>query len=93
MSHNLTFLAHLMATNPEVQNRLVEDIKNFFASNSDVTLYEAAESIKYTEMVLQELLRIYPAINMIAHYCVKTCATSNETLIPKCAIVYVHSCL
>ena len=26
---------------------------------------------------------------MITRYCVKTCTTSNGTLIPKCAIVYI----
>ena len=53
MGHNLTFLAHLLATNLEVQNRLVEDIKIFFANNPNATLYKAADSIKYTEMVFK----------------------------------------
>ena len=89
MGHNLTFLAHLLATNPDIQNNLVEDIQNFFANNPDATLYEAADGIEYADMVLQELLRLYPAINVIMRYCVETCTTSNGTLIPKGTIVYI----
>jgi len=89
MGHNLTFLAYLLATNPEIQNKLVEEIKNFFVNNPDATLYEAADSIVYAEMVLQELLRLYPAINLILRYCVETCTTSDGTLIPKGTIVYI----
>ena len=89
MGHNLTFLAHLLATNPEVQNKLVEAIRYFFKNNPDATLYEAAENIEYAELVLQELLRLYPAINLIFRYCCKTCTTSNGTLIPKGTIVYI----
>ena len=89
MGHNMTFLGYLLATNPEVQNRLVQDIKSFFENNPDATLYEAAESIEYAEMIIRELLRLYPAINLITRYCTETCTTSNGTVIPKGAIVYI----
>ena len=89
MGHNLTFLAYLLATNPDVQNKLVEEIKNFFANNPDATLYEAAENLEYAEMVLRELLRLYPAINLIFRYCKETCTTTDGTLIPKGTIVYI----
>ena len=89
MGHNLTFLAHLLATNPEIQNKLIEDIQSFFANNPDATLYEAANNIEYAQIVLQELLRLYPAINVIMRYCVETCTTSNGTVIPKDTIVCI----
>ena len=89
MGHNLTFLAYLLATNPEVQNKLVDNIRSFFENNPDATLHEAAESIEYADMVLRELLRLYPAINLITRYCTETCTTSNGTLIPKGTIVYI----
>ena len=89
MGHNLTFLAYLLATNPEVQNKLIGNIKSFFENNPDATLHEAAESMEYADMVLRELLRLYPAINLITRYCTETCATSNGTLIPKGTIVYI----
>jgi len=89
MGHNMTFMGHLLATHPEVQDRLITDIKNYFANNPDSTLVDAAENINYAEMVLREVLRLFPAINMLSRYCSDTVTTSNGMVIPKGCQVYV----
>ena len=89
MGHNMTFMGHLLATHPEVQDRLIVDIKNYFANNPDATLVDAAENIEYAEMVLREVLRLFPAINTLSRYCSETVTTSNGIVIPKGCQVYI----
>ncbi|XP_065883354.1 cytochrome P450 3A6-like [Dysidea avara] len=92
MGHNMTFMGHLLATHPEVQDRLIDDIKNYFANNPDATLLDAAENIEYAEMILREVLRLFPAINVLSRYCMETCTTSNGIVIPKGCQVYLPVC-
>ena len=89
MGHNMTFMGHLLATHPKVQDQLIADIKHYFANNPDATLFDAAENIAYAEMVLQEVLRLFPAINTLSRYCSETVTTSNGIIIPKGCQVYI----
>jgi len=89
MGHNMTFMAHLLATHPDIQDRLIAEIKSYFANNPNATLFEAAENIQYIEMVLDEVLRLFPAINMLHRYCSETITTSNGKVIPKGCQVYI----
>jgi len=89
MGHNMTFMGHLLATHPDIQDRLIDEIKNYFANNPNATLASAAENIEYAEMVLQEVLRLFPAINMLSRYCSETITASNGIVIPKGCQVYI----
>ena len=89
MGHNMTFMGHLLATHPDIQDRLIGDIKNYFANNPDATLVDAAENIEYAEMVLREVLRLFPAINLLSRYCSETVTASNGVVIPKGCQVYI----
>ncbi|XP_022103574.1 cytochrome P450 3A13-like isoform X2 [Acanthaster planci] len=55
----LGFASYLLATNPEVQDKLVAEIDTLAPSRDDVT-YENLTKLTYLEWVISETLRLYP---------------------------------
>lgn len=53
------FATHCLATNPEVQVRLYDEIMNHAPSSGDFTL-ESVDKLPYLEAFLNEVLRLYP---------------------------------
>lgn len=70
VSTTLSFLGHEIMTNPEVQERLKEEIKEIHESLDGGPLtYEALSNMKYTESVLMETLRMWPAVPFLDRIC------------------------
>lgn len=68
----LTFTAYEIAINPDVQQKLFEEISkvNENYSGKSVT-YDMIQKMKYLDQVVSETLRMYPAAVMIDRLCVK----------------------
>lgn len=60
-SSTLSFAAHEIAANPEVQIRLRREIDEILEeSNSEEVTYETINSLEYLDAVIKEVLRFYP---------------------------------
>jgi len=82
-SNALSFTAYLLALNPTIQNKLVREIKDYYDTNPDCSLYDAAENIEYVNMVLCESLRMYPPAPRTNRECNQTCAVTDDLIIEK----------
>ncbi|XP_053683467.1 probable cytochrome P450 9f2 [Sabethes cyaneus] len=68
----MTFLSYEILANPEVQQRLFEEISKTDKSLSGTPLtYEALQKMTYMDMVVSEALRKWPANLHIERYCNK----------------------
>ncbi|XP_073499277.1 cytochrome P450 3A29-like isoform X1 [Phyllobates terribilis] len=80
-SSTLMFLAYHLATYPDVQTKLQEEIDTFLPNKAPPT-YEALKQMEYLDMVLYETLRLYPAAGRLERVC-KTTTEINGVTIPK----------
>ena len=58
-STTLSLASYLLATNPEVQDKLIAEIDTLAPGRDDVT-YESITKMTYLDNVISESLRIYP---------------------------------
>ncbi|XP_037512379.1 cytochrome P450 3A7 [Rhipicephalus sanguineus] len=58
---SLGFLMYLLATHPDEQERLHEEIETAFGSDRELS-YEGVQQLKRLDMVVHEALRIYPPV-------------------------------
>ena len=86
----LTYTAYLMALNPDIQDRLIDEIKKYLAEHPDAMAspYNMAQEITYLDMVIQESLRVYPPAPATTRYCNET-TTIGRLTIPKGAQVTI----
>ncbi|KAL5491777.1 hypothetical protein EMCRGX_G017135 [Ephydatia muelleri] len=62
----LAYTSYLLAINPDVQEKLCQELDNYFKDHSISTgIYEATHDIKYLDMVVQESLRLFPPAALI----------------------------
>ncbi|XP_053683466.1 probable cytochrome P450 9f2 [Sabethes cyaneus] len=68
----MTFLAYEILANPEVQQRLFEEIhKTDKSLNGEPLTYEVLQKMSYMDMVVSEALRKWPANLHVERYCTK----------------------
>ena len=84
----LTYTAYLLALNPDIQEKLSSQVKGYFASHPNVSLYDMAQELTYLDMVVRESLRLYPPAPVTARHCNET-TTIGEVVIPKGAQVNI----
>ena len=80
-SNTLSFTAYLLAINPTVQDKLIQEINNYYENNPDSSLYDAAENIECVTMVLCESLRMFPPAPRLFRKCNQACAVSDDLTI------------
>lgn len=86
-SNALTWTLYLLATHPEIQTRLQQELD--LALAGDTPAFEDLEALKYTEMVVKESMRILPPVWTI------NCRQANEDIdlgdyvIPKDKVVFI----
>ena len=80
-NNTLSYTAYLLALNPTVQDKLIQEINNYYENNPDSSLYDAAENIEYVNMVLCESLRMYPPAPRTNRECKQTCAVADDLII------------
>ncbi|XP_052832921.1 cytochrome P450 3A41-like isoform X2 [Octopus bimaculoides] len=82
----LTFFTHSMATNPEKQQKLYEEIVEILGD--DIPDYDNIQKLPYLDMCMDETLRMYSIGNTLGRHCNKAC-TIKGLKIPENVIVRV----
>lgn len=69
----MSFLAYELALNPDIQQRLYEEILQTVSDTSDdqKISYEQLQSMKYLDQVVSETLRKWPAAPITDRLCTK----------------------
>ncbi|XP_057603482.1 cytochrome P450 3A29 [Hippopotamus amphibius kiboko] len=86
-SSSLSFLIYELATHPDIQQKLQEEIDATFPNKMPPT-YDALVQMEYLDMVLNETLRIYPVVGRLERVCKKD-VDVNGVFIPKGTTVIV----
>ncbi|XP_019851786.1 PREDICTED: cytochrome P450 3A24-like isoform X2 [Amphimedon queenslandica] len=86
-SNLLGFTAYLLAMNPDKQDKLTQEINNYYQCNKDSSLYDAAHSIEYLDRVINESQRIYAPGSMTFRECENTCTINGVTIPAGCTVM------
>ncbi|XP_064334233.1 cytochrome P450 3A29-like [Camelus dromedarius] len=84
---SISLLMYKLAVEPEVQQKLQEEIDAVLPSKFPPS-YESLEQLEYLDMVLSELLRLFPLNSRLGRVCKKVVEVSG-VLIPKGTVVTV----
>ncbi|XP_041369842.1 cytochrome P450 3A24-like [Gigantopelta aegis] len=86
-STTLSYVFYELATNPDVQKKLRDEVDQHFPTKDDKPCYDSVSKLQYLDMVICETLRKYPlASGVIARKCMETCEVEG-LIIPKDTIV------
>ncbi|KAM4676694.1 LOW QUALITY PROTEIN: thromboxane-A synthase [Discoglossus pictus] len=83
----LSFATNLLATHPECQKRLLQEVDEF-AKKHDVADYNTVHDLPYMEMVISETLRMYPPAFRFAREAAQDCTIMGQR-IPAGAVVEI----
>ncbi|KAK2502976.1 hypothetical protein MC885_018043 [Smutsia gigantea] len=83
----LSFIMYLLATHPDVQQKLQEEIDATFP-NKTLPTYDALVQMEYLDMVVNESLRLFPVAGRLERVC-KEDVEIKGVLIPKGTVVMV----
>ncbi|CAH1371210.1 unnamed protein product [Tenebrio molitor] len=82
-STTMTFALYELATNPDVQDKLRNEINEVLAKHNDKVTYDGMMEMTYMENVLNETLRKYPSIPVIPRRCTKDYKIPQTNIILK----------
>uniref|UniRef100_A0A8D0CCS2 Thromboxane-A synthase n=1 Tax=Salvator merianae TaxID=96440 RepID=A0A8D0CCS2_SALMN len=83
----LSFATYLLAMNPECQEKLLQEIDEF-SSKHDVPDYQNVNELAYLDMVIAEVLRMYPPAFRFTREAVRDCTVLKQK-IPAGAIMEI----
>ncbi|NWI92707.1 CP3AT protein, partial [Pitta sordida] len=86
-SSTLSYVAYNLATHPDVQQRLLDEVEAHLPNKAAPT-YSAITQMEYLDMVVNECIRLYPAGGRIERVCKKTVELNGVT-IPKGTVVMI----
>ncbi|XP_052023981.1 cytochrome P450 3A9-like [Apodemus sylvaticus] len=86
-SSALSFALYLLATHPDVQKKLQDEIDAALPNKTPVT-YDVLAEMEYLDMVVNETLRLYPVGGRLERVCKKD-VEINGVFIPKGTVVMV----
>uniref|UniRef100_A0A6J0UBS8 Cytochrome P450 3A24-like isoform X5 n=1 Tax=Pogona vitticeps TaxID=103695 RepID=A0A6J0UBS8_9SAUR len=87
ISNALNFLSYSLATHPDVQQKLQEEIDKILPNQAPPT-YDAITQMEYLDMVINENLRLYPPAGRIDRVCKNTVEINGMT-IPKGTVLMI----
>ncbi|XP_072749238.1 cytochrome P450 9e2-like [Anoplolepis gracilipes] len=67
----MSFAAHELAANPDVQTKLRQEIDKVLEESNGEVSYEAINRLEYLELVVNETLRLYPPVSFLERMCDK----------------------
>ncbi len=62
-STTLTYCTYVLATHPDEQQKLHDEINSHFGNEESVD-FDSVKDLEYLEMFLKEVLRMYPIANL-----------------------------
>ena len=62
-SNTLGLTCHHIAVNPQVQDKLLQEIDSVWTDEEQMLTYEMVNELPYLDMVISETLRLYPPGN------------------------------
>ena len=71
VSSQTCIVAHLLAENPNVQERVQQEIDEMLENNNGELTYDAMHDMKYLDAVISEILRLYPIAPFLDRMCIK----------------------
>lgn len=71
VSSTLSFALHELALQPEIQDRLVQEIKLEHARQGNKVTFESIQNMKYMDMVISETLRLWPPRTNLQRLCTR----------------------
>ncbi|NXS30473.1 CP3AO protein, partial [Pomatostomus ruficeps] len=86
-SSTLSYIAYNLATHPDVQQRLQDEVDAHLPNKATPT-YNAITQMEYLDMVVNESIRLYPAGGRLERVCKKTVELNGVT-IPKDMVVTI----
>nr|XP_009934832.1 PREDICTED: cytochrome P450 3A29-like [Opisthocomus hoazin] len=86
-SSTLSYISYNLATHPDVQQRLQDEIDANLPNKATPT-YNAVMQMEYLDMVVNESLRLFPPVGRIERVCKKT-VELNSVTIPKSMVVMI----
>ncbi|XP_040446669.1 cytochrome P450 3A29-like [Falco naumanni] len=86
-SSTLSYISYNLATHPDVQQRLQEEI-DANLPNKAAPMYNTIMQMEYLDMVVNESLRLFPPVGRIERVCKKT-VELNSVTIPKGMVVLI----
>lgn len=72
-STTLSFACHHLATNPHIQDKLQQEIDAVWDGEDEILSYDKVHDMPYLDMVISEILRLYPPGFLILRECTKDC--------------------
>ncbi|XP_076779814.1 cytochrome P450 3A11 [Arvicanthis niloticus] len=88
-SITLSFVLYSLATHPDIQKKLQEEIDRALPNKAPPT-YDIVMEMEYLDMVLNETLRLYPIANRLERVCKKDIEIDG-VFMPKGSIVMIPS--
>ncbi|XP_067317878.1 cytochrome P450 3A9-like [Anolis sagrei] len=86
-SNSLGYMAYVLATHPDVQQKLQDEIDSVLPNKAPLT-YDAIMQLEYLDMVINETQRLYPLGGRIERVCKKDVEINGVT-IPKGVVVMI----
>ncbi|NXG35436.1 CP3A9 protein, partial [Dromaius novaehollandiae] len=86
-SNTLCYLAYELATHPDVQQKLLEEIDSVLPNKAPLT-YEAVMQLEYLDMAVNETLRLFPLGGRLERTCKKSIEINGVT-IPEGVVVVI----
>ncbi|XP_078521132.1 cytochrome P450 3A21-like [Lissotriton helveticus] len=83
----LAFLSYNLATHPDIQRKLQQEIDTLLPNKAPPT-YDALTQMEYLDMVINETLRMYPPGGRLERVCKKTVEVNGVT-IPEGVVVMI----
>ncbi|OAD56683.1 Cytochrome P450 9e2 [Eufriesea mexicana] len=71
LANLLCYMVHELAVNPNIQERLHEEVNHYFEEMKGEISYETLSKMEYMDMVISETLRKYPSLVFIDRVCTK----------------------
>ncbi|KAL9700841.1 hypothetical protein quinque_004282 [Culex quinquefasciatus] len=78
----------LLAMNPDIQSKVVEEIDSVFSSNSVEVTVDTLQQLKYTEQVIKESLRLLPVAPILGRETSKEIELDGVRIPPNQMIMY-----
>ncbi|XP_025054707.1 thromboxane-A synthase [Alligator sinensis] len=89
----LSFATYLLATNPECQEKLLQEVDEF-SEKHDVPDYQNVQELAYLDMVIAETLRMYPPAFRFTREASKDCVVMGQRIpagvVVETAVGYLH---